>query len=82
MDCFSFTISFHLCTLSGFNSLVSEMFKNHEVHAKNKALEPQISIYSIYSIYRHSKSRFFCAVKTVVLKFCAGKSAKTSLKIT
>ena len=31
---------------------------------------------------RHSKSRFFCAVKTLVLKFCARKSAKISLKIT
>ena len=30
----------------------------------------------------HSKSRFFCAVKTLVLKFCARKSAKISLKIT
>ena len=25
---------------------------------------------------RHSKRRFFCAVKTLVLKFCARKSAK------
>ena len=32
--------------------------------------------------YRHSKSRFFCAVKILVLKFCARKSAKISLKIT
>ena len=31
---------------------------------------------------RHSKSIFFCAVKSLVLKFCARKSAKISLKIT
>ena len=31
---------------------------------------------------RHSKSRFFCAVKTIVLKFCARKRTKISLKIT
>jgi hypothetical protein len=31
---------------------------------------------------RHSKSRFFCAAKSLVLKFCARKSGKISLKIT
>ena len=46
-DFFSFTISLYLvigsCTLSGFTSLVCEMFTNHEFHAENNALEPQIS---------------------------------------
>ena len=31
------------CTLSGFKTLVSEMFTNHKVHAENHALEPYIS---------------------------------------
>ena len=46
---FSVTISLNLvgsvgsCTLSGFKSLVCEMFTNHQVHAENHAVEPQKS---------------------------------------
>ena len=32
-------------------------------------------------VNRHSKSRFFCAVKTSVLKICARKSAKITPKV-
>ena len=31
---------------------------------------------------RHSKSKKFCAVKTIDLNFCSRNSAKISLKIT
>ena len=33
-----------------------------------------------FHAYRHSKSRFFCAVETLALKFCAKKNAKTKQK--
>ena len=41
-----------------------------------------VTLSLFYPCFRHSKSIFFCAVKTLVLKFCARKSAKISLKIT
>ena len=51
---------------------------------KCKKVDKKKNIPDIFflSEFRHSKSRLFCAVKTLYMKFCARKSAEISLKIT
>ena len=55
-----------------------EVRENLQVHLHIIPSSPQ----ALLPWGRHSKSRFFCAVKTSVLKFCARKSGKVTPKIT